>query len=473
MWNSSKILLVLTINNLIQSLNSLELCSLPVGCDFKPINAIDNPSASEFYSNTDITGIKYTVKDSTYQFSFLKWLVNVYNQTTNSLNCDMNNTTENCIIELKWPSRQSFIMKNSFSIIDLVKFMNFINCRFNLRFTNVNGFETHLFNVDYSNLAYSTILDARMIRSMEFVNTRFSFYSNGRAVNSCRDLYLLNLTDPRSIFQVRPMFGSDEFVLLKSRFNDVICPLLFKNVEVFKIFIIGMSNLFFKRNVLAFSNDIIDNLNSSIQTLVLFKTENIDIDLSLLHPSVFKELATIYSYGHINTIDANLFVYLANLNYLQIEASYSRRLLHKGIDWIRNINKEININLTNLSEINEYFMYRKNVKFRFVKDQSVVEIFPGEDFCLYKDFPFNQLVIISQLVEVLPDMPFLVDFTCTFLWLIKYWPILVDFFPNNSYTLEIMRRTIAADSYRPKCDFERLLSLFFLKSRLCLFRLLM
>ena len=59
----------------------------------------------------------------------------------------------------------------------------------------------------------------------------------------------------------------------------------------------------------------------------------------------------------------------------------------------------------------------------FTPEIRLSKLFPDKDFCLYKHFPFNQLVILSELVQ--DDKAFKLlnsrDYTCTYLWLTQYF----------------------------------------------------
>ena len=88
-------------------------------------------------------------------------------------------------------------------------------------------------------------------------------------------------------------------------------------------------------------------------------------------------------------------------------------------------------------------------------------IFPDEDFCLYANYPFNQLVII---VIDKNDLKHDDKLTCTFLWLSKYNEIIFD--KLKKYILNATSIYLDLDGYyrneknnlTDECDFQRRLS---------------
>jgi hypothetical protein len=60
----------------------------------------------------------------------------------------------------------------------------------------------------------------------------------------------------------------------------------------------------------------------------------------------------------------------------------------------------------------------------FIAEIRLSKVFPDKDFCLYKDFPFSQLVILMENYEnkkVLELLKSTSHYTCTYLWLVQYF----------------------------------------------------
>ena len=428
-----------------------EPCKPPHGCEFSNIHDLDTLWANEFLSQNDIKGIKCEIKNKNFEFNFLKWKSdNGYSEESNNLTCTWPIDFSYFFIELKWPTHQSITFERSVNISNLINIINSVHFNYVLRMTNLKAIDANLFDIQDDK-----IIEKTSRHEIEFINTRFSFYIDGKRTSSCQDFNKSNLLTPRSIFQIRSNYGVDQVLFANSDFKDVLCPLVFKNAKISSLLITGMFNLFFKKNVLSFSKSPQNStyLNSAIYSITMFRTQQIDLDLNFLNPEVFRELNSIYSYGHLNSIDKSLFLYLRNVDYLQIEAQFTRRMMHKGVEWINNINNNIKVNLSNLDEIDSHFDSRKYVKIRFLRDQTIYQVFPDKDFCLYKDFPFDQLVMIVQYFE--NEEKF--QFTCTFLWLIRYYSTFVKIYSKHSSTGNLMRETL---KYKPSdCNFDHLLIL--------------
>ena len=76
----------------------------------------------------------------------------------------------------------------------------------------------------------------------------------------------------------------------------------------------------------------------------------------------------------------------------------------------------------------------KHINFQcyyIVQEENMARVFPDEDFCLYVNYPFDQLVLISQYCTYSKFLYLLhnnIDFSCTYLWLVKYYQKYYDAF---------------------------------------------
>jgi hypothetical protein len=86
----------------------------------------------------------------------------------------------------------------------------------------------------------------------------------------------------------------------------------------------------------------------------------------------------------------------------------------QGIDWIRSINFDINVNLSNSGEVAKYKNLTKILELSTLRESGFKNGFIKDvEFCLFKDFPFNQLVFLEidsyQLNTVKSCTDFLLD----------------------------------------------------------------
>ena len=102
-------------------------------------------------------------------------------------------------------------------------------------------------------------------------------------------------------------------------------------------------------------------------------------------------------------------------------------MIHKnGIGWMRYLNADLKVNLSNFEDLEINYDNAKVIYIdfgSFIPEIRLSKLFPDKDFCLYKDFPFNQLVILFEFVQ--HDKAFKLlnsrDYTCTYLWLVQYF----------------------------------------------------
>lgn len=223
-----------------------------------------------------------------------------------------------------------------------------------------------------------------------------------------------------------------------------------------------LTSSFYKSNVLRFINlSLHTDLNSTIEQLYLYKLENVDIDTSLVNPYVFARLTQLWLLGGIRTIEPNLMRSLENLASITMNSIHFRKLIHNGgIEWMRQINSHIRVDLNNMDELVKHVKDRvvKYVKLfssSFFYHESNIRVFPEHDFCIYKDFPFEQLVFIIHLGIRLSN-----EYSCSYLWLLhhadKFAPLLKS--PEIYLNLKNLLNSTAYKSIS-RCDFSTRLKL--------------
>ena len=281
-----------------------------------------------------------------------------------------------------------------------------------------------------------------------------------------------------SVFQVKLAYDvyhnvSRDFVLRNVEYKQSICPLMFNNSNIPLFILVHLVETFYKRNVLSFTKENVNTykyLKSNITKVILHKLENINLDLKLLNPLVFYQTIWMNVRSEsLNSINGAIFRNLKNLLYFQIDEVIFRKINHKqGIKWIRQWNFGRNVNLTkeNISYSNTISnivprrlilsTIRKNTR----KRMSV--IFPDEDFCIYVDFPFNQFVILYELLRA--EIKFIIkdneELSCTYLWLIQYYDLYYKNFliykKTDTNMYKSIMRVLNSTAFKSisKCNFE-------------------
>ena len=142
-------------------------------------------------------------------------------------------------------------------------------------------------------------------------------------------------------------------VILKNiEYKHKICPLVFTNAKILTISLQNLVDTFYKKSVISFTNESYPSLNSIIESVSIENVQNVNLDLNLLHPSVFNYTPSILIFGTLNSIDGEIFMRLKNLLLIVIGPMIFRKINHKqGIEWIKQWNYGVNVNLTNLNQV--------------------------------------------------------------------------------------------------------------------------
>ena len=355
--------------------------------------------------------------------------------------------------------------KGMLDLKDLVEFLKIFNTDklFFLQFQFFKGFELNLFDDMDTNFDIENILIAFM-----FFGNVFDFYWKEKKITSCQEIMdATNSTNPRSIFQMVTKIYLNYANIHLTEPKSRICPLAFKNYMTKMLNIYG-ENSFYSQKILSFSNETFQELNTTIIELYL-EINNIDLDCNILHPDVFKKLNKLHITGKFNKIQPDLFITLNRVEHIFVNNIYFRSLMHRnGIEWIKNYNKDVTYDIENLTWQSFYdIKYIVFGCFNRLESPPLKKIFPEEDFCLYKDFPVNKLVLIIEYCEEklereLENTENWKDreekITCTYLWITRWYNVLINTFTPGGYIYSIMSMLMNSTSNYNKsiadCNFQ-------------------
>ena len=346
----------------------------------------------------------------------------------------------------------------NFSSID--KFFNnvteFRTNKNEIKFKGIIGFDMNLetsFDPSYKVSTYLVFLDAR-----------FEFYYNNKLISSCEDFTRLNFTEPKSVFQLGTKSRQVYYTFENTRFPNSVCPFFFNNIQANRMTFILMIKTFYKSSFLKFSSNYKSaQQNSYVKSLYMEKIEKIDIDSYLLNENVFKSIITLSIDGEINSIQEGIFKPFTYLRTIYLELNYFENLIHKGTKWISSINHGFHINLSNQTQlklnINRLVKISVDDKSQNRRANEIMTILVhDEDFCLFKDFPFDQMVLllIHELTKRIENL------SCTLVWLMN------DYHLYYKYVIELDQSVIVGDKcylsiYQEgnwtemveKCDFKK------------------
>ena len=461
--------------NIYHSLEESSECVLPSVCKIQNINIILDILAKEKTAQKSQKGLKCDVYEG-YQFD-----VNI--STSMAAQCsNLLFSQTNGSIEIRWSKNNNEILDRNINIKSLFSIFEKWYHTYSINFVNIKKFDLDLFDI---NNFFNLIIPS--IHSVVCLSCRFDFYFNKTKLSSCQDIvpFIMSWTPFMSIFQIfKPTPGNlygfypifidlndyTDIALVNSDFNSSLCPLVFANSFIDYFHLIGMMDTFYKRNILRFiSFPNASTIYSHINTLCLSQVQNINLDLDFLNPLVFQHVMRIYIYGSINKINSEIFTRLEILNELEFLTVDFRKVMHtNGIDWIKAMNRNKSVNLTNY---NDFFNKRDLIKIIKLSGsfhtqvESIVNVFPDEDFCLYEQFPFDQHTILIHHCDQYTIDITKVEFTCTYLWLTRYYPLYYKLYQNvkdtnKRYFYIVNLQRILHDKHynssMSKCNFEKM-----------------
>ena len=313
------------------------------------------------------------------------------------------------------------ILDRSINFSSIDNFINKINtiivfaAKNEIKFKGIKGFDLNI----------QTYLDQSnpTLRYLTFLNSRFDFYYSNKQISSCEDFTSINVTEPKSVFQLGTKTRQIVYKFENTRFPNSVCPFFFNNIQSYRLNFYTMIKTFYKSSFLKFqfsSNNKSTPLTGNVKELNIYKIEKIDIDSYLLNENIFKNIDTLLISGEINSIEEGIFKPFTYLRRIGLDIEYFDSLIHKGTKWISSINYDLRVNLSNQSQLE--LNLNRTVKIYVQSSHPNMEskefltiLVRDEDLCLFKDYPFDQMVIllIYEFTTRLQNL------SCTLVWLMK------------------------------------------------------
>ena len=368
-----------------------------------------------------------------------------------------NNTIQNCSLKLNEVSVKIYFNLNEPVILDTSFRIGQIE-EIIQHTTYSSGHRIYtLRNIKGIDINYNMKVFIQTIIEIQFFDSRFEFYSNGKLIRSCEDI----TSDVYPFF--RNVWSNGTALKFKTvRFTTRTCPLIFNSNVINEISFNYLIDTFYKRNILEFHdlNKSI-NINSSIVDVLFYNSEKVEFNSVLLNNLVFKNIIMMSIYGEVKFFEIGLFRSFKRLKLLVMDPFFLRPLFHRhSIDWLRELNSDVNItDLKNASHIESLLIMKKEFSFlidiraNFMStylDNDFLKlevVFPSEDLCLYKKFPFDQLVIMSLMNLASNDS---LKYTCTFVWIVQYY----DFYKKFLTFIDDFLRTNLSEEIE-KCEFSK------------------
>ena len=332
----------------------------------------------------------------------------VFDAFLSTLNCEnINNLTEiiigpDQVLTLQITPAQPIQFDDS---LDLNGLDDLFANNFNINLNNFNKF-------DFLSNPFND-LKTKKADSLTLTNLYFDFVFNNESLYKSCDLNIVNRA-------FKPLLASFQQVFLdfELNFSSVVCPLVFQNANIKKLSIAALN----EANTLKFvelkpgANNR-TNINSKIDSFEVKNSELISLDSSLINPSVFEYLTELKFASAVSElkIQENLFASLRNLRSFSLEMKdFSELMKAENLNWILSLNSGFRIDLSDVGALSSQAAKDKQLALGLT-DLSMSYTFPEQDFCLFYNFPHDQLVF--PIVKTRADL----ECSCTLLWLVQYW----------------------------------------------------
>jgi hypothetical protein len=165
----------------------------------------------------------------------------------------------------------------------------------------------------------------------------------------------------------------------------------------------------------------------------------------------------------VNSIEVGLFKSLRNLRKIRIPADYFTDLIRRqGIAWIKDLNSNANLNVSSrrfgYSSGGRRKMLMALISLTLLRENYLNSRFQmayDEDLCLFKEFPFDQLIVVWFDHPQDEEAPYLKHPSCATLWLSQCY---MQFAAFKAVYSEADLNTLNRSDFAA-CDFETRLKL--------------
>ena len=250
---------------------------------------------------------------------------------------------------------------------------------------------------------------------LRFKEGNFDFLLNSNQPLASTCLFMSSLDN-------RPLLSDFDVVRLEKDVNTslVQCPLIFQNANIKRFILNSQSetNKLTFRPLLPTIDYNVTQLNSNVESFEIYNSELKYLDSSLLNRYVFKDMKqfTFMSLTSNVNLEDNLFQLFKSLREFNFAVpNLELYLRNQDLKWTRSLNADVQVDLQNKTEIESAENQQRQFKLNIINIAGSYG-FPDKDFCLFKDFPHDQLVF--PIINTASNL----ECTCSLLWLIQYSP---------------------------------------------------
>ena len=331
--------------------------------------------------------------------SFLIFVLNIKVRQLRYVKIELNQLMGNCTYYLKFIQINDFV---SHTEVNLQNFDSFENIKLECFVKYLTPIEKINF-IPKNQLSLDNSLNISLNQNFFFEIIYFSF-AYVKNFEICLDVFDILIENNLNFnllfvfskleFKINPDYKKlDSFCSVFKKINSLkflnSCkfslstnPFIFHNSNIDSLSINGLVDCFVKKNFLEFSQNQI-NIKSNIKSLELGFYRGTFTN-KLLDRIVFKNIQSIVISGRLDYIDNDIFNYFEKLKEINLKNFFNLKI---GLKFLSSLNSNLNLS-SNLSDHLQNF----TIKLNFIMNY----FYPEEDFCYFKNFPQNKLILIES-----------------------------------------------------------------------------
>jgi hypothetical protein len=336
------------------------------------------------------------------------------------------------------------------------------NEMFGFIFENFKGF-------DFKSNPFNNVIFLKYIYKVWQIKfSNFDFFNKQILINTvCNEKLLEKISNNNQFDGYMLILGPD----VKFALNT--CPLIFWNINTSFINLDQLKDSFIEKNILGFqniSNNLVKKMNSNIFQLDI-NLYHTDLNSNLLNRYVFTAIRILDLNGPITNIQEDLFKPFSKLQMIRFRMQNIQHILVRNNKWFNHLNSDLNIDPKNKNEVDIY-VYRAIVLvfYQTFYNHSFYD-YPEKDFCYFKNFPHNRLVMPKLMPNYKSKCSctelFLIQYSYLFSKAIEYY---LDRTPSKYYMSQYYSESLIDNKFTyclnssfeqilKKCNFEEFLNL--------------
>ena len=148
----------------------------------------------------------------------------------------------------------------------------------------------------------------------------------------------------------------------------------------------------------------------------------------------------------LTSISEDFFTYFSKLKIFALEIYNFEEFINFEPHWLRHLNSEVKVNLSNPNDINRY---KDRQMILELTDLSKTYLYPEKDFCLFRHFPHEKLVF--PIIETKQNL----ECSCTLMWLLKNKSLFTNIDELKTSSVENCLFNKDFDKIVSNCDFNK------------------